>query len=293
MVTLFRAWPDLGHPRRGGSGRPAQELKHLHRLLSAAIYGLAGVIGLVAFTYPLFLGQLQQVEGAGGSEMGGIRLTDAPVLTMVLLILCLVVLLVEVQGQAVNAKIVAALGVLVAVASVLRFLETAIPGPGGFSPIFVPIILAGYVYGARFGLLMGTLTLLTSALLTAGVGPWLPYQMYAAGWIGMTAGWLPRPGNKRVELLMLAIFAFVWGLLFGAILNLYFWPFIAGDNATSWQADEGMSQMLARYGAFYLTTSFAWDLVRGAGNTIIILALGIPAVKALDRFRDRLRFELV
>jgi hypothetical protein len=96
---------------------------------------------------------------------------------------------IEVQGEAVSAKVVAALGMLVALASVLRFLETAIPGPGGFSPVFVPIILAGYVFGSRFGFLMGAMTLLVSALLTGGVGPWLPYQMFVCG-LGRIQRWL-------------------------------------------------------------------------------------------------------
>lgn len=265
---------------------------NLRRLLSVTTYLLTGVIGVVAFTYPLFLSYLGRLETTGNVESSPIRQADAPLLTMVLVILCLGVLLIEVQGQAVNAKIVAALGVLVAAASVLRFLETALPGPGGFSPIFVPIILAGYVYGARFGLLMGTLTLLVSALLTGGVGPWLPYQMFVAGWVGLTAGWLPHPQSGRLELGMLAVFAFVWGLLFGFVINLYFWPFITGEGAASWQPQDNLFDVLARYGTFYLATSFAWDLVRGIGNLVLIMALGVPTVRAFQRFRDRLQFEL-
>ena len=71
--------------------------------------------------------------------------------------------------------------------STLRFAEAAIPGPGGFSPIFLLIVLGGYVYGARFGFLLGALTILVSGMLTGGVGPWMPYQMFVAGWTGMAA----------------------------------------------------------------------------------------------------------
>ena len=117
---------------------------------------------------------------------------DAPLVITALVGLALVALPVELQGQTISAKMVAMLGVLVAITSVLRFIEVAVPMPGDFSPIFAPIILAGYVFGGRFGFLMGAFTLLVSRLITGGVGPWLPYQMFAAGWIGLTAGWLPR-----------------------------------------------------------------------------------------------------
>ena len=264
----------------------------MQRTSSAAIYALATVAGLVAFTYPLFLGVVAAADpfGAAGSDINPIGGTGF--LTMLLLLIGLGALLIEVQGQAVNAKVLAAMGLLVAIASVLRFLETAIPGPGGFSPVFVPIILAGYVYGARFGFLMGTMTMLTSALITGGIGPWLPYQMIAAGWVGMSAGWLPHLGRRRLELSLLTGFAVLWGLFFGFILNLYFWPFIAGEMALVSSESGGLLEIMARYGAFYVTTSLAWDLARGLGNGLLMLAIGIPAVKALSRFRDRLRFEI-
>ena len=45
--------------------------------------------------------------------------------------------------------------------------------------------------GAGFGLALGAITLFTSALIPTGVGPWLPYQMLAAGFVGLFAGLLP------------------------------------------------------------------------------------------------------
>lgn len=253
------------------------------RLLSAALYALTGLIGLIALTYPFFLPLVQEATGPGVA-----RAEDAPLLTTILLVLSLLALLVETQGEIVSAKIVAALGILVAITAVLRFLEVAIPGPGGFSPIFTPIILAGYVFGARFGFLMGVLSLLTSALITGGVGPWLPYQMFTAGWVGLTAGWLPHPRDPRWEVVLLAGTGFAWGIIFGVIVNLYFWPFIAGGSG--WEPGVGLGTALARYGTFYLTTSLLWDVTRGAGNVLLLAMLGRPTVQALSRFRDRFQF---
>lgn len=251
--------------------------------LTTIIYALSAIIGVAAFAYPFVLSQTADAETTHAA--------DAPLLTMFLIIVSLGVLLVEVQGQVVSAKVVAALGVLVAISGVLRFIEVILPLPGGFSPIFAPIILVGYVFGARFGFLMGTMTLLASALVTGMVGPWLPYQMFVAGWVGLTAGWLPHFRPPHWQMALLIIFGFGWGLLFGAIMNLYFWPFVTGSGAMSWQPGNGASDGLGRYAAFYLLTSLVWDLGRALGNGAFILVLGMPTVHALTRFRDRFQFE--
>jgi energy-coupling factor transport system substrate-specific component len=258
-------------------------------LLTASIYFLSGFIGVAAFIYPFLLSGLEAV----GKETLLDRSADSPILTLLLLVICLGVLLLEVQGQTVSAKMIAALGVLVAATATLRFLEVAIPGPGGFSPMFVPIILSGYVFGARFGFLMGTITMLVSALLTGGVGPWLPYQMFLAGWIGLTSGWLPHPQNQRLELVMLVGAGAGWGILYGVIMNIYFWPFMGGGGGAGYEPGVGFEQTIGRYVVFYLTTSFVWDMARAVGNGLLITVLGIPTVRALTRFRDKFQFQVL
>ena len=256
-------------------------------LLTTFIYLLSGLIGIAAFVYPFLLTGMQH---AGGDPFFD-RSIDAPILTLLLLIISLSVLFLETQGQSISAKMIAALGILVAATATLRFIEVAIPGPGGFSPIFVPIILAGYVFGGRFGFLMGTLTMLVSALLTGGVGPWLPYQMFVAGWIGLTAGWLPHPHNSNAELLMLVVVGAGWGILYGLIMNIYFWPFIGGG--LSYEPGSGVIESIGRYILFYLTTSFVWDLARAVGNGLLLALLGQPIVRALTRFRNKFNFQVL
>ena len=68
---------------------------------------------------------------------------------------------------------------------------------------FAPLILGGYVFGARFGFLFGAFALLVSALITGGVGPWLPYQMFAAGWMGLSAGGLGVSSATAVRVALL------------------------------------------------------------------------------------------
>ena len=260
----------------------------MRRVLGGVIYALSGAIGVLAFVYPFFADPARQPQGQAHGQ-------DALLVTTVLVALSVVALLVELHGRAISAKTVALLGVLVAIASVLRFIETVAPMPGGFSPVFAPIILAGYVFGGRFGFLMGAFTLLVSALVTGGAGPWLPYQMFTAGWAGLTAGWLGRVLPQRrdwVEMGVLSLFGFLWGLLYGVIINLYFWPYASGAVGQNWIPGLGLGETLRRYALFYLVTSLAWDLTRAGGNVALILLLGPATVRALRRFRRRFHFEV-
>ena len=90
------------------------------------------------------------------------------------------------------------LGVLSAINAALRPLGAGI---AGIETVFFLLVLAGRVFGPGFGFVLGCTSLFASALLTAGVGPWLPFQMVASAWIGMFAGLLPRrvtrPGRDR------------------------------------------------------------------------------------------------
>jgi energy-coupling factor transport system substrate-specific component len=274
----------------------------IQRILSIAIYTLSSGIGLAAFLYPFFMTSLEPVN-----RMGMAHANDAPIVLTILVVFCFGALLLEVQGQGVNTKIIALLGVLVAINSILRFVEVAIAMPGSFSPIFFLIIMTGYVYGAQFGFLMGVMTLIVSALITGGVGPWLPYQMYTAGWVGASAP-LCRPvvmsahrlltrlaSHRRewliwAELGILSLFGIFWGFFYGAVMNIWFWPFVSGPAEYYWSQGIGITETLQRYAVFYLVTSLTWDLLRSLGNVLLIIVLGQPTLRALRRFKWRFGF---
>jgi energy-coupling factor transport system substrate-specific component len=190
-------------------------LKQPRACLSYAIYAVTMFIGIISFLYPFLLPAVIQK-----TPIGEARSNETPFMLTLLLILCIMVLIYEVQGAAINTKLIALLGILVAINSTLRFIEVAIPAPAGFTPIFTLIILTGYVFGGRFGFLMGAMTLFVSAIITGGIGPWLPSQMFAAGWVGMSASLL-LPINQRLNLIdtkgevfVLAMFGFFWGLAY-------------------------------------------------------------------------------
>ena len=150
-------------------------------LLSAGIMVMASLLGLGAFLYPFFR---PSVDASGMMA----HASDAPLLFVLLLVLCLGAVFASLTGGQMTSKMVAVLGILTALSAVLR----AVPGPAGFNAIFLLPILAGYCFGPTFGFLLGALSLLVSALIGGGVGPWLPYQMFSTGWVGMLSGWLPE-----------------------------------------------------------------------------------------------------
>lgn len=264
----------------------------LQRILSALIFGLTTVAGIAAFLYPFWM---PAVAAEGQAHSG-----DSPLALTLVVLVCFGVLLVEVQSQTISAKSVALLGVLVALNSVLRFAEVAIPGPGGFTPIFPIIILGGYIFGARMGFLLGVLTLLVSALVTGGVGPWLPYQMLTAGWAGMSApicrpivNALVRAFSVRrewVEVAVLAIFSALWGFAYGAIMNIWFWPFAVGSAQMYWEPGITVQETVQRYAFFYMVTSFVWDGLRAVGNLLLVAVVGAGMLRILRRFHQRFEF---
>jgi len=270
---------------------------HVRRSLRWFIYLLASLVGVVAFVYPFF----PRIEADAGPV---VQAMDSPLFLGLLGGLSLLALLLETQdgveasGVSGETKRIALLGVLVGLNAVLSFVETAIPGPGGFSPIFFLIILGGYVYGGRFGYLLGALTLFVSALITGGVGPWLPYRMLIAGWIGLAAPLMARINRAlrvqgtRWELVVLAVYGGVWGLAFGALMNLWFWPFATGPAEQHWQIGISVWEGVQRFLAFYVATSLLWDLARVAGTAAMMLLFGAPTLRTLRRFARRFYFEV-
>jgi energy-coupling factor transport system substrate-specific component len=256
------------------------------RWLNGAILALVSAIGIAAFLYPFF--QPQAAASAAPGTMAHAR--DAPLLFAVLIVLCLGAVLGNLVGSGLNSKTVAALGVLTAVNAVLR----AIPGPAGFSAMMILPILTGYCYGPTFGYLLGALSTAVSALLGAGVGPWLPYQMFAVGWVGLTSAWLPSVRRPKVEVAVLAAWALLWGVGFGFVMNLWFWPFVFDSAQTGMHWEQGLSAVegFKRYLAFYAITSLWWDAGRSAGNVLIIALFGAPVLRLLRRFGSRFTFEV-
>jgi energy-coupling factor transport system substrate-specific component len=165
------------------------------------------------------------------------------------------------------------------------------PGISGFEPEWFILILSARVFGRGFGFVLGAIALFASALITGGVGPWLPFQMLAAAWVGFGAGCLP-PLRGWPERLMLAGYGIVAALAYGLLTNFWFWPFISGQTSTySYAPGAGTLANLHSFLLFDLTTSMGFDLTRAATTAVMLLILGRPVLAALRRASRRAVFE--
>jgi len=249
------------------------------RSRALAVVGLISVIGLMGFLWPL----LVQPDSTLAHN------DDAPMLFAVMLPLLLAVVLAELSDGVMESKRVAMLGVLAALGAVLRPLGA---GTGGIELVFIPIILGGRAFGPSFGFVLGSITLFASALLTAGVGPWLPFQMLAAAWMGMGAGLLPKRLAGRTEIVVLAAYGAIAALAFGLVMNMYFWPFAVGsDTGISMQAGAAVWDNLRRFFAYHLATSLGWDVGRAITNVVAISLIGRGVLIALKRTARRAAFD--
>jgi energy-coupling factor transport system substrate-specific component len=260
--------------------RPVRE-----RALENATLLIVSVAGLLAFGLPFIVSAMPGPSG---------EFSAIPVNASLLLALIVGGSLIIATGELARgpasgnlARSVALLGALVAIDATLRL----VPSFLGASPIFALIVLVGYVFGPPFGFVMGALTLLLSAAITAGVGPWLPFQMLGAGWVGVASGWLPRWESTRAELSTIAAFGAVAGFGYGALMNLYSWPFAApgatSDAGLFWSPSLSLMESIERYATFYMATSFAHDASRGAATALLIVIAGAPVLRLLERFHLR------
>jgi energy-coupling factor transport system substrate-specific component len=157
--------------------------------------------------------------------------------------------------------------------------------------VFFVLVLGGRVFGPGFGFVLGATTMFSSALLTGGVGPWLPFQMLGAAWVGLGAGALPR-ARGRAELLLLAAYSAVSALLYGALLNLSFWPFALGEHTQlSFDAHAGVLANLHAFALFTVATSLGWDVGRALTTALLVLVTGRAVLASLRRAARRAAFE--
>jgi energy-coupling factor transport system substrate-specific component len=259
---------------------------------SAIALTLVSVAGLMMFLWPLVLTPPDEFS----------HHSDAPFIFALILPGLIAVVLAELHGDrgvrgrggraggaGMDTKALAMLGVLTAIGAALRPMGAGI---AGIETVFFMLILAGRVYGPGFGFVLGSTTLFASALLTGGIGPWLPFQMLASSWVGLGAGLLPR-ARGRAEVALLAAYGVFAAYAFGFLLNMWFWPFAIGtDTQLSFVAGDPVLENLHRFFLYTVATStLGWDTGRAITNALAIVVLGPAVLAVLRRSTRRAAFD--
>jgi energy-coupling factor transport system substrate-specific component len=248
------------------------------RLRTWILLGLVSAVGLAMFSWPLYV----------HTSAGLAHFADAPLIFVALLPCLIAVVLAEMTSGRIDTKTLAMLGVLSALGAVLRPMGA---GTAGIETMLFLLILAGRVYGPGFGFVLGSTAMFASALLTAGVGPWLPFQMLAASWVGLGAGLLPR-ATGRAEIVVLSLYGVVSAYAYGLLLNLWFWPFSAGAaTSVSFMPGGAVLSNLHRFVVFsFASSAIGWDTGRAVTNVVAIVVLGPTVLITLRRAARRANF---
>jgi energy-coupling factor transport system substrate-specific component len=240
------------------------------------------ITALLIFTWPLIISDSSQEGLAQGVFIG-------------LMPLLLVVILVEYGSGSLGARQLAVLGLLIALNSVIRLLGA---GVSGIETAFFLIIIGGYVFGAGFGFILGSGSLLVSALLGAGVGPWLPFQMMAAGLVGVGAGIVGDSAirwrlKSSIEVAAMCAYGILASFGYGALMTLWNWPFLAGQGGSlSYVPGAPLAQNVITFIKFeVLSGGLLWDLGRAVTTVILLSLTGKALLATLRRAANRAGFQ--
>ena len=241
---------------------------------NASVLSLASLLSIAGFTWPFFY--------------AGEDLPQTQIFFWLAIVVAVILVMVEISSARLDAKSVALLGVLAALISALRPLGA---GAVGIEPMWFVLILSARVFGASFGFLLGIISMFASALLTGGVGPWLGYQMFAAAWIGLAAGLLPKKVRGRNEIAMLLAFGVFAAGAFGILMDLQFWPWALGSNTQlSYIPGGSIAENLSRFITFHFASAMAWDMPRAIFTSVLIAFTGPSVLSALRRTYTRAAF---
>ena len=155
-----------------------------NRALSSIVLLIGSLMGLLAFTWPLYLPK---------SEIFLFQSEAARSFAIIIALIAVGIVAIDISQGALDSKAVALLGVLSALIAALRLVGA---GAVGIEPMWFLLIISAYVFGAKFGFSLGVIAMGISALITGGIGPWLPFQMLAAGWIGIASGTISKITHK-------------------------------------------------------------------------------------------------
>ncbi|MFP4456329.1 MAG: ECF transporter S component [Clostridia bacterium] len=167
-----------------------------------------------------------------------------------------------------NSRNIVVSALIIAIASASRLPFATIPN---VQPVSMIVILTGYIFGANTGFIVGSMTAIVSNMIL-GQGPWTPWQMVAWGMMGFFSSYIAKiKVNKK---LILSIYGFIWGILFGWMMNMWFLlGFIRPLN---------LKTILAAF-----TASLYFDILHAFANLFFIYLFHDALMKKFKRIKDK------
>ena len=191
------------------------------------------------------------------------------VISLAIAVYCMLPFFLIFEGRKPQARELLTIAVLVAIAVAGRAAFFMVPS---FKPVVAVTIISAVCFGAESGFLVGALSMISSNMLF-GQGPWTPWQMFAAGIIGLLAGILFQKGWLKARKISLCIYGFLATVfIYGGIMN----P--ASLVMTSYAITK--RNLLAIY-----MSGLPVDLVHASATVIFLWIASKPMIEKLERIK--------
>ena len=191
---------------------------------------------------------------------------------LVLVLLSMIPFALRFERRERKARELMLIAVMAAVATVSRIPFAALLP--SFTPVTFVVIVSGVVFGAEAGWMVGATAGLVSNFFL-GQGPWTPWQMFAWGMAGYTAGLFAHRSEWRRRRIPLALFGLVWGFLFGWIMNLT----LALDQ---WMQTHSWNAVIAKY-----ALGLPFETIHAVANVFFLTAFAPSWIRLLERYRRK------
>lgn len=192
---------------------------------------------------------------------------------IMVLLQCMVPFFLAFEGRKPKAREVVVVATLCGLAVLGRTAFFMLPQ---VKPVLAIVIISGVALGGQTGFLVGALSMFASNMIF-GQGPWTPFQMVAAGVIGLLAGWL-FSRKKQPRIWAISFYGFVSTLvIYGGLLDPSY--ALYSGQSFSWQL----------VGTLYLS-GLSMNLIHAVATALFLWFGGRPVLNKLNRVK--VKYEL-
>ncbi|MBD3352275.1 MAG: ECF transporter S component [Candidatus Lokiarchaeota archaeon] len=241
---------------------------------STIVLIILNILGIASIIIPLYISE--------DSTSGFFTLDSLLTLEIILYVVFFIVgIYFRLQEKGLNTKELSFIAIYGTFTAVARIPFSGLPN---IQPCSYLIICAGIVFGPLIGFIIGGNVAIISNIFV-GQGPWTIFQIFAWGSMGASTGIFykisQRKGiNYRPKKWALAIFGFVWGFLFGWIMNL--WSWLLYIHPHTWVSFFTVN-----------ITSVYFDLFHAISNAVFLGVFAHPTLNILSRYRQRFQVKII